>query len=122
MNEALLKQIDQEIEHVREALARDIIHLIGIRSVRGEPEPGAPFGPGPRAMLDAVVKLGEREGFVPTRYTDSVISIARISARLIILTVLLIFLVSFQLFCKQKTANLGETPTFTAKGKQKPNA
>ena len=76
MNEALLKQIDQEIENVREALARDIIHLIGIRSVKGEPEPGAPFGPGPRAMLDAVVKLGEREGFVPTRYTDSVISIA----------------------------------------------
>ena len=76
MNEALLKQIDQEIENVREALARDIIHLIGIRSVKGEPEPGAPFGPGPRAMLDAVVKLGQREGFVPTLYTDSVISIA----------------------------------------------
>ena len=76
MNEELLKQIDREIEKVRETLAKDIIHLIGIRSVRGTPEPGAPFGPGPRAMLDAVVKLGEREGFVPTRYTDSVISIA----------------------------------------------
>ena len=76
MNEALLKQIDQEIENVREVLARDTIHLIGVRSVKGEPEPGAPFGPGPRAMLDAVIKLGEREGFFPTRYTDSVISIA----------------------------------------------
>ena len=76
MNETLLKQIDQEIEQVRQALAQDTIHLIGVRSVRGEPEPGAPFGPGPRAMLDAVIKLGEREGFFPTRYTDSVISIA----------------------------------------------
>ena len=55
MNEALLKQIDQEIENVREVLARDTIHLIGVRSVKGEPEPGAPFGPGPRAMLDAGV-------------------------------------------------------------------
>ena len=76
MNEALLKQIDQQIENVREVLARDTIHLIGVRSVKGEPEPGAPFGPGPRAMLDAVINLGEREGFFPTRYTDSVISIA----------------------------------------------
>ncbi len=76
MNETLLKQIDQEIEQVRQALAQDTIHLIGVRSVKGEPEPGAPFGPGPRAMLDAVIKLGEREGFFPTRYTDSVISIA----------------------------------------------
>ena len=76
MNETLIQQIDREIENARGALAQDIIHLIGIRSVRGTPEPGAPFGPGPRAMLDAVVKLGQREGFVPTRYTDSVISIA----------------------------------------------
>jgi len=76
MNEILLKQIDQEIEQVRQALARDTIHLISIRSVRGAPESGAPFGLGPRAMLEEVIKLGEREGFVPTRYTDSVISIA----------------------------------------------
>ena len=55
MIETLLKQIDQEIEQVRQALAQDTIHLIGVRSVKGEPEPGAPFGPGPRAMLDAVI-------------------------------------------------------------------
>ena len=67
MNETLLKQIDQEIEQVRQALAQDTIHLIGVRSVKGEPEPGAPFGPGPRAILDEVIKLGERVGFFPTR-------------------------------------------------------
>ena len=76
MNETLLKQIDEQIQQARQALAEDTIHLIGIRSVRGVPEPGAPFGPGPRAMLDGVIQLGEREGFFPTRYTDSVISIA----------------------------------------------
>lgn len=72
----LLEQIDREIEAVEEALSQDIIDLIAIKSVKGAPEPGAPFGPGPRAMLDAVVKLGEREGFAAARYADSVISIA----------------------------------------------
>ena len=76
MNEMLLQQIDQAIENVRQDLARDTIKLIGVRSVKGEPQPGAPFGPGPRAMLDAVVEMGEREGFLPTRYTDSVISLS----------------------------------------------
>ena len=76
MTEILLEQIDRKIEECRAELAQDIIKLIAVRSVQGEPLPGAPFGEGPRAMLDAVVKLGEREGFVPTRYTDSVISIA----------------------------------------------
>ncbi len=76
MNEALLKQIDQKIEECRAQLAQDTIKLIAVRSVQGEPLPGAPFGEGPRAMLDAVVQMGEQEGFVPTRYTDSVISIA----------------------------------------------
>jgi len=76
MNEALLKQIDEKIEECRAQLAQDTIKLIAVRSVRGEPRPGAPFGEGPRAMLDAVVQMGEQEGFFPTRYTDSVISIA----------------------------------------------
>ena len=76
MHEALIQQIDREIENVREALAKDIIRLVNIKSVKGAPQPGAPFGIGPKEMLDAVIKLGEREGFLPTRYTDSVISIA----------------------------------------------
>lgn len=71
----LLERIDQEIELCRKELARDIIDLIGVKSVKGEPQPGAPFGPGPRAVLDAVLKMGEKEGFHTISYTDSVISI-----------------------------------------------
>jgi succinyl-diaminopimelate desuccinylase len=72
----LLCRIDREIEFCREELARDTIALVNIKSVRGEPQPGAPFGPGPRAVLDAVLEMGKHAGFFATEYTDSVISIA----------------------------------------------
>jgi len=72
---ALLERIDHEIELCREELARDTIDLIGIKSVRGEPQPGAPFGPGPRAVLDAVLKMGQKEGFHTVSHTDSIVSI-----------------------------------------------
>lgn len=76
MDEMLLEKIDRAINDCRQQLAQDIIDLIAVRSVQGPPQPGAPFGIGPKAMLDAVVKLGEREGFSSTRYTDSVIGLA----------------------------------------------
>ena len=76
MDEMLLEKIDRAITDCRQQLAQDIIDLIAVRSVQGPPQPGAPFGIGPKAMLDAVVKLGEREGFSSTRYTDSVIGLA----------------------------------------------
>lgn len=71
----VLERIDREIERCRETLAKDTIDLIAIKSVRGEPQPGAPFGPGPRAMLDAVLKMGEEAGLATSEYTDSVVSI-----------------------------------------------
>lgn len=71
----LLERIDREIELCREELTRDTIDLIGIKSVKGEPQPGAPFGPGPRAVLDTVLKMSEKEGFHTIAHTDSVISI-----------------------------------------------
>ena len=37
MDKALIKRIDLEIEKARQALARDTIRLIGIKSVKGEP-------------------------------------------------------------------------------------
>ena len=55
-----LQCIDREIELCRSDLAKDTIKLIGIKSVKGEPQPGAPFGPGPRAMLDAVLEMGKQ--------------------------------------------------------------
>ena len=66
MNTALLEQIDQEIALCRQDLAKDTIKLVGIKSVKGEPQPGAPFGPGPRAMLDAVLEMGKQEGLHTT--------------------------------------------------------
>ncbi len=76
MNEHWIDLLDQEIEAVRPALAQDVIHLIGIESVRGEPAPGAPFGKGPRAMLDAVMAMGTENGYCVTDYGVGVVSLA----------------------------------------------
>lgn len=76
MNEALITRIDHEIERVREDLSRDVIKLVNIKSVKGAPQPGAPFGNGPKKVLDTVLEMGTNEGFYPAECTDSVISLA----------------------------------------------
>jgi len=58
MKKELLELIDRSIELAREDLKSDIIRLISVKSVKGTPEPGAPFGRDPRNMLDAVLKMG----------------------------------------------------------------
>ena len=62
----ILEQIDQEIEAAREQVAADTIRFINIKSVQGEPLPGAPFGEGPRKMLDEFMKTAESDGFFVT--------------------------------------------------------
>lgn len=47
----LLERIDREIQLCRVNLIKDTIQLVNIKSVKGEPLPGAPFGAGPRALL-----------------------------------------------------------------------
>ena len=76
MYDKQLEQIDKAIEVSRGALTQDIIKLVGIKSVKGEPLPGAPFGTGPRAVLDAVLELGKQQGFYPVEHTDGVISLS----------------------------------------------
>ena len=76
MDEYLIQQIDRAIENAREALARDTMRLVAIKSVKGNPEPGAPFGPGPKKVLDTVLEMGEAEGFYTTDYDVGVISLA----------------------------------------------
>ena len=76
MNENILNRIDQAIEGSMAALKQDLIKLIAIKSVKGDPLPGAPFGPGPRAVLDAVLKMGKQEGFYPVEHTEGVISLS----------------------------------------------
>ena len=76
MDEKLLEQIDRRIESSREELTKDIIKLIGIKSVKDEPSPGAPFGRGPKEVLEAVLKMGEQEGFFTDDYHVGVVSLA----------------------------------------------
>ena len=75
MNNELLQQIDLAIENCREELTRDTIKLIAVKSVQGEPEPGAPFGRGPRNMLDATLEMGREAGFYTTDYEVGVVSL-----------------------------------------------
>lgn len=76
MDQQLLKKIDRAIEAHRPDVARTTIDMVNIKSVRGEPQPGAPFGEGPKAVLDAAIKLGEAEGFTCTDYGVGVVSLA----------------------------------------------
>ena len=74
--ERYIQAIDREIEQVRTELSRDTIRLVNIKSTRSEPVPGAPFGEGPRAVLDAVLDMSVEEGFHTVDYGVGVISAA----------------------------------------------
>lgn len=76
MDEKLLCLFDREIEGARARLAEDTIGFIKIKSERGEPLPGAPFGKGPREMLDAFLKIGAAEGLYTADYGVGVVSAA----------------------------------------------
>lgn len=53
--------------HRAEILA-DISTLVAVKSVRGEPQPGKPFGEGPAKALDAGLALCQRLGFATRNY------------------------------------------------------
>ena len=76
MSEQLLQQIDQLIEASTEQLAADTIKLVNIKSVQESPLPGAPFGAGPRAVLDAFLEMSEKAGYYTTDYGVGVVSAA----------------------------------------------
>lgn len=76
VNEMLLEQIDCSIEAARNQLSQDITKLISIKSVKGIPYPGAPFGVGPRKVLDTVLEMGKKEGFHAVEHTKGVISLS----------------------------------------------
>ena len=77
MNTELLKKIDEAIEASERALVADIIRLVNIRSEEGDPLPGAPFGEGPRAVQDEVIRMGEAIGLHTKDYGCGVVSLAR---------------------------------------------
>lgn len=76
VHEAILEQIDRAIEASCDALTQDIKKLIGIKSFKGPSFPGAPFGLGPRRMMDTVLEMGEAEGFYTTDYETGVVSLS----------------------------------------------
>ncbi|MFD1393378.1 Sapep family Mn(2+)-dependent dipeptidase [Lacticaseibacillus jixianensis] len=57
------KTIKQLIADHRDDFLKALDAIMQIQSVKGAPAPHAPFGKGPRAVLDAVVKLGQEYGF-----------------------------------------------------------
>ena len=68
MNFEALKRIDEEIDASRSAVVADTIRFVNIKSVKGESAQGAPFGVGPKAMLDEFYRTAERDGFVVADY------------------------------------------------------
>ena len=76
MNQELIRKIDEAIAAIRPALAKTTIDLVNIKSTQDKPLPGAPFGAGPRAVLDHALKLGKENGFVCTDHGVGVVSLA----------------------------------------------
>lgn len=57
-NEKLLKKMDE----IKDDYIKGLQGAVQINSIMGEPEEGAPFGPGPKKALDYALKLGEDLG------------------------------------------------------------
>ena len=54
--------IDAFAENSRDNILRDITRLVAVPSVEGTPEPGAPFGKGPKAALDKALEIAAELG------------------------------------------------------------
>ena len=67
------ERISQWVDSHESELIRDIGRLVAIKSVRGEAEPDAPFGPGPRAALDEALALCSEYGFATELYGGAVV-------------------------------------------------
>lgn len=76
MDAELIQKIDAEIDLARDLVVQDTITLVRINSEQGEPAPGAPFGTGPKEVLDTVLKMGEDDGFHCTDYGVGVVSLS----------------------------------------------
>ncbi len=59
------QKIDAYFEKHRDEMVKNICRLINIKSVRGEPQNGMPFGEGPAAALAEALKIASELGFKP---------------------------------------------------------
>ena len=76
MYKELLPKIDAMIEESDNVLEHDTIKLVNIKSVKSDPKPGAPFGKGPKKVLDKFMKMGKKRGYYVTDYKVGVVSAA----------------------------------------------
>ncbi len=63
-------EVSRYIENHLGEMLGDLSKLVNINSVRSEPSEGAPFGEGPRKVLDEAMKIAEKSGFTTRVYKD----------------------------------------------------
>ena len=76
MEVILTEAIDKLIDNIDEKLIEDTVRLVNIKSEQEEAKPGAPFGEGPRKVLDEVLVMGKDEGLYTTDYNVGVVSLS----------------------------------------------
>lgn len=64
----LKNKISEWIDAHESDLIRDTARLVAIRSVKGDPAPGAPFGEGPKRALDEALAICAGYGFAVREY------------------------------------------------------
>ena len=83
----LERYFDQWVEDHRQDLIRDITRLVAVPSVKGEAEPGAPFGPGPAQALHEALALCQEYGFA-TKNFDNYVGTASLNDQETVLDIL----------------------------------
>ncbi len=69
VNDPRWASIDAFVEENRDNILRDITRLVAVPSVEGTPEPGAPFGPGPKAALAKALEIATSWAWTPSTPT-----------------------------------------------------
>ncbi len=72
MNEALRRDLERFVEENEAGIFRDIARLVSINSVEGKAEPGAPFGPGPKAALELGLEIARELGLEAVNCADKI--------------------------------------------------
>lgn len=82
MDMSLKEQIDRYFDNParRDELVEAVSRLVGVKSVKGAPAPGAPFGPGPKAALEEALKICGELGF-PVRNYDNYVGLADLNEK-----------------------------------------
>ncbi|MDO4344938.1 MAG: Sapep family Mn(2+)-dependent dipeptidase [Eubacteriales bacterium] len=68
------KKLKNYIESHREEMIEDLRTLVAIESMRGEAQPGKPYGEGPAKALEAAGKMMASYGFSVTNYDNRVVT------------------------------------------------